>query len=114
MEPIWGDETVRDSFRTQFHDLAARSNGTISDDTDTTVFCTFEPSGHRPTMRVGVYYANGRNTFRFDTVREEIELAMMNRFEIDRSRLIIGSERGSRRFELDAAVGDWKMSKEQV
>jgi hypothetical protein len=114
MEDIWADGEIRESFRAQFRELADRTNGAIEVDDDTTIFCAFEPTGHRSAMRVGVYYASGRNTFRFDTTREELELTMMNRFEIDRPRLVVASEKGSRRFELDAASGDWSVSKESV
>lgn len=115
MDAIWDDEgTIRESFRRALRELADRVNGDIEVDDESTVFCSFEPTANRSSMRVGVYYANGRQTLRFDTLREEIELAMVNHYEIDRATLVIGSEKGSREFTLDAASGDYTVRKESV
>ena len=115
MEAIWDDDgTLRASFKSDMRDLAARVNGEIDDADESTLFCSFEPTANRPSMRVGVYYATGRQTLRFDTIREEIELAMVNHYEISRANLVIGSEKGSRTFSLDAASGEYSVSKKAV
>ncbi|SEP12482.1 hypothetical protein SAMN05216388_103528 [Halorientalis persicus] len=114
MNDIWDDGEIREPFRRDFHALAKRTNGEVEVDGESTMFCAFEPTPQRSTMRVGVYFANGRQTLRFDTVREEIELAMVNQYEISRPRFTISSERGSRTFELNAASGEWNVSKESI
>ncbi|WP_136715116.1 hypothetical protein [Halorientalis salina] len=115
MQAIWDDDgTLRESFRSDMRELADRASGDLEGDDESTLFCSFEPTSNRSSMRVGVYYANGRQTLRFDTIREEIELAMVNHYEIDRARLVIGSEKGSRTFSLDAASGEYSVSKESV
>ncbi len=114
MDDIWDDGEIREPFRRDFHALADRTNGAIEVDGESTIFCAFEPTSQRSAMRVGVYFANGRQTLRFDTVREEIELAMVNQYDISCPRFVISSERGSRTFALDAASGEWDVSKELV
>jgi len=115
MQAIWDDDgTLRASFEQDMTQLAERATGDLEGDGESTLFCSFEPTANRSSMRVGVYYANGRQTLRFDTIREEIELAMVNHYEIDRATLIIGSEKGSRTFSLDAASGEYSVSKESV
>ncbi|SDF75959.1 hypothetical protein [Halorientalis regularis] len=114
MDDIWADGEIREPFRRDFHALANRTNGEVELDGESTIFCAFEPTSQRSAMRVGVYFANGRQTLRFDTVREEIELAMVNRYEISRPAVTISSERGSRRFELNAASGEWNVSKKSI
>lgn len=114
MNDIWDDGEIREPFRSEFHALADRAGGEVEVDGESTMFCAFEPTSQRSAMRVGVYFANGRQTLRFDTVREEIELAMVSQYEISRPRLTISSERGSRTFELNTASGDWGVSKESV
>ena len=115
MEAIWdGNGNLRESFRVDMRELADRANGDLEEEGDSTLFCSFEPTSKRSSMRVGVYYANGRQTIRFDTIREEIELAMVNHYEVDRATLVIGSEKGSRTFSLDAASGEYSVSKEAV
>ncbi|WP_299265086.1 hypothetical protein [Halorientalis sp.] len=114
MNDIWDDGVIREAFRRDFYDLADRTNGEVEVDNESTMFCAFEPTAQRSAMRVGVYFANGRQTLRFDTVREEIELAMVNQYDVSRPRFTICSERGSRTFELNTASGEWAVSKESV
>jgi len=115
MKAIWDDDgNLQESFRADMQELAERVSGDLDGDDDSALFCTFEPTSNRTSMRVGVYYASGRQTLRFDTIREEIELAMVNQYEISRANLVIGSEKGSRTFKLDAASGEYSVSKKSV
>lgn len=115
MDAIWEDDgTLRASFKADMQQLAERANGELDGDEESALFCSFAPTADRSSMRVGVYYATGRQTLRFDTIREEIELAMVTHYEHSEMDLIISSEKGSRTFSLDAASGEYSVEKKAV
>lgn len=114
MNDIWDDGEIGEAFRRDFNALTDRTNGEIEIDDETTMFCAFEPTAHRLEMRLGVYFANGRQTLRFDTTREEIELAMVSQYEIDDQRFVVSSEKGSRTFAFNVDDGTWQASKEPL
>lgn len=114
MDSIWDGDRIHDRFRAALEDLADRADGEVEVDEPSAVFCRFEPHADRTAMRLGVYHASGRRTLRFDTVRAEIELAVVAEFAVDGTELVVASERGSREFRLDTGTSDYTVRKEQV
>ena len=114
MDAIWDGDRIADGFRRALATLADRADGDVEVDEPSAVFCRFEPHADRTAMRLGVYHASGRRTLRVDTVREEIELAVVSKFALDGTDLVVASERGSREFRLDTDTSDYTVRKEQV
>ncbi len=114
MRPIWDDGGLAPAFATAFEEWATRNGGEIEESTDTTLFCEFPPTDDQIRLRVGLYEAGGRHRLRFDTVREEVELKLLTKFETTDSKLILQSDKASRTFQLDVQAGEWRIQKRPV
>lgn len=114
MEEIWTDQGLTRSFRAAFEDWTDAVGGSVQNVSRSAIFCEFPARTDRVGMRVGLYHADGRRTLRLDTVREELELAMVNKYAVDGDRLVVQSDKGSRRFELDAGAAEWTIEKRSV
>jgi hypothetical protein len=114
MQEIWDDDGLATSFVDAFEAWAAANGGEVEERTGETLFCEFPPSDDQIRMRVGLYEADGRHRLRFDTVREEIELKLLTRFETTDSKLILQSDKASRTFFLDVQASEWRVEKRPV
>ncbi|MFC3478096.1 hypothetical protein [Halobacterium litoreum] len=114
MDAVWDGDGVADGFADEFESWATRNGGTMAERTDERLRCEFESSDTQMMTGVGVYEANGRHMLRFETVREELELKMLTRFEIGETRLALQSDKGSRMFVFDADAGEWRVEKKPV
>jgi hypothetical protein len=114
MQDIWNDSELSTAFESAFEDWVTRNGGELEERTPETIFCEFEPSDNQIRMRVGLYEASGRHRLRFDTVREEVELKLLTKFETTDSKLILQSDKASRTFLLDVQAGEWRIEKRPV
>jgi hypothetical protein len=114
MELVWGDDGVSDAFASAFESWVDRADGEMVEGTDTRLRAEFEATDTQMMTGVGVYAANGRHMLRFETVREELELKMLTRFEVAGDQLIVQSDKGSRTFSFDAGDGEWRVEKYPV
>lgn len=114
MQEIWSDGEISAAFQSAFEDWVTRNGGELEESTTETLFCEFEPSDNQIRMRVGLYEAGGRHRLRFDTVREEVELKLLTKFETTDSKLILQSDKASRTFLLDVQAGEWRIEKRPV
>ena len=114
MTAIWDDGAISEAFAAEFEDWATRNGGEVEESTGERLFCEFPPTEFQIRMRVGLYEANGRHLLRFDTVREEVELKLLTKFETTDSELVLQSDKASRTFRLDAQAGEWSIEKRPV
>ncbi|MCG1002782.1 MULTISPECIES: hypothetical protein [Halobacterium] len=114
MRPIWDDDGLSSAFVSAFEAWADRNDGDIEETTEQTLFCEFPPTDEQIRLRVGLYEADGRHRLRFETVREEVELKLLTRFETTESKLILQSDKASRTFQLDVQAGEWRIQKRPV
>jgi hypothetical protein len=114
MADIWDDGAISEAFAAEFEDWATRNGGEVEESTEERLFCEFPPTDYQIRMRVGLYEANGRHLLRFDTVREEVELKLLTKFETTESKLILQSDKASRTFLLDVQAGEWRIEKRLV
>jgi len=111
MEPVWDDDGVSAAFASAFEDWATRAGGEVVEDSDGRLRAEFAATDEQMMTGVGVYEANGRHMLRFETVREELELKMLTRFEVADDQLIVQSDKGSRTFSFDVGDGEWRVEK---
>ena len=114
MEPVWDDDGVSDAFASAFETWVDRAGGEVVEDDGTRLRAEFPATDEQMMTGVGVYAANGRHMLRFETVREELELKMLTRFEVADDQLIVQSDKGSRTFSFDAGDGEWRVEKYPV
>lgn len=114
MDSVWDGDGVANAFREAFADWASRNGGELVEQSSERVRCEFESTDSQMMAGVGVYEANGRHMLRFETVREELELKMLTRYELEGSRLVLQSDKGSRTFSFDVADGEWRVEKQPV
>lgn len=114
MQEIWNDGKISAAFESAFGDWVMRNDGEMEESTAETLFCEFAPTDNQIRMRVGLYEASGRHRLRFDTVREEVELKLLTKFETTDSKLILQSDKASRTFLLDVQAGEWRIEKRPV
>lgn len=113
MDDIW-DDGPSASFREHFRRWAESHNGTVQEGARTALFCELPSTDTRSRVRIGVYEADGRNMLRFDSVREELEVKLIEKYTISKHTFTVSSERGSRKFEFNAETGVWSLEKRPV
>ncbi|WP_232701578.1 hypothetical protein [Halobacterium wangiae] len=114
MTDIWEGGAISEAFAEAFENWATRNGGEMEASTEGQLFCEFPPTDYQIRMRVCLYEANGRHLLRFDTVREEVELKLLTKFETTDSKLILQSDKASRTFYLDVQAGEWRIEKRPV
>jgi hypothetical protein len=114
MQEIWTGGEISAAFESAFEDWVTRNGGEMEEASAETLFCEFPPTDNQIRMRVGLYEAGGRHRLRFDTVREEIEVKLLTKFETTDSKLILESDKASRAFLLDVQAGEWRIEKRPV
>ena len=113
MDDIWEDGPS-ESFERQFRHWARTHDGSVQEGARTALFCELPSTGTRSRVRIGVYEADGRNMLRFDSVREELEVKLVEKYRTTEHTLVVTSEKGSRTFEYDAEAGEWSLEKRPV
>jgi len=58
--------------------------------------------------------ATGRKRFELSTLREDIELRMITKYELGDGKLALQTGRGSRRFVFDVPEEEWPLRKKPV
>jgi hypothetical protein len=111
MQPVWDDDGVSDAFRAAFETWVDRAGGGMLEDDGDRLRAEFPATDEQMLTGVGVDAADGRHVLRFETVREELELKMLTRFEVADDRLVVQSDKGSRTFSFDAGDGEWRVEK---
>ena len=111
---MWDDDGVSDAFASAFEEWVDRAGGELVEETTERLRAEFPATDEQMMTGVGVYAANGRHMLRFETVREELELKMLTRFEVADDQLIVQSDKGSRTFSFDAGDGEWRVEKYPV
>ncbi|WP_336036792.1 hypothetical protein [Halobacterium yunchengense] len=114
MQEIWDDDGLSASFVDAFEAWATTNGGDVEEHTAETLFCEFPPTDDQIRMRVGLYEAGGRHRLRFETVREELEVKLLSKYETTDSKLLLQSDKASRTFLLDAQAGEWRVEKRPV
>lgn len=114
MQDIWGDDGLAASFVDAFEAWAAANGGDVEERSEGTLCCEFPPTDDQIRMRVAFYEADGRHRVRFDTVREELDLKLLTRYETTDSKLVLQSDKASRTFRLDVQAGEWRVEKRPV
>lgn len=114
MQDIWDEDGLAAPFVESFERWATNNGGDVEEQTAETLFCEFPPSKDQIRMRVGFYEADGRHQFRFDTVREEVDVKLLSKYETTDSKLILQSDKASRTFLLDVQAGEWRVEKRPV
>lgn len=113
MDDIW-DNGPSEAFKKNFRQWARSHDGTVQEGARTALFCELPSTDTRSRVRIGVYDADGRDMLRFDSVREELEVTLIERYRITEHTFIVASERGSRTFEYNAETGEWSLTKNPV
>ena len=113
MNDIW-DNGPSESFTKNFRRWARTHDGTVQQGARTALFCELPSTETRSRVRFGVYEADGRNMLRFDSVREELEIKLVEKYKTTEHTFIVASEKGSRTFEYNAETGEWALEKNPV
>jgi len=114
MQPVWDDDGVSGAFADAFETWVDRVGGEVVESDADHVRAEFPATDEQMMTGVGVYAANGRHMLRFETVREELELKMLTRFEVADDQLIVQSDKGSRTFSFDGGDGEWRVEKHPI
>lgn len=113
MDGIW-DNGPSTSFKKNFRRWAKSHNGAVQEGARTALFCELPSTDTRSRVRIGVYEADGRKMLRLDSVREELEVKLVERYMISEHTFTVASEKGSRKFEYNAETGEWSLEKRPV
>ena len=113
MDDIW-DNGPSESFGTDFRRWVKAHNGSVQKGARTALFCELPSTETRSRVRIGVYEADGRNMLRFDSVREELEVKLVEKYATTEETLVMTSEKGSRTFEYNAETGEWSLEKKTL
>jgi len=111
MDEIWdGDGGLAEEFATSFGRWVAQQGGDLGEATESKVVCEFDDIG----VTIGMDEATGRKRFELSTLREDIELRMITKYELGDGKLVLQTGRGSRRFVFDVPEEEWSLRKKPV
>lgn len=111
MQQLWDADEVHDAFAETFGAWARAHGGEVTRPDETALVAEFGPDGSRTGMKLSLYRSSGRKLLRLDTVREELELTGLTRFDLDGDTLRLESDRGSRTFVLEVDSRSWEVTK---
>lgn len=111
MDEIWNEDGgLAEEFATSFGRWVAQQGGDLDEVTESKIVCEFDDIG----VTIGMFEATGRKQFELTTLREEIELRMITKYELADGKLVLQTGRGSRRFVFDAPGEEWHLEKRPV